>query len=55
MNKREIYDLLSARNIRQQVTVTKAVYKMTEVADIHLTPQEVLYGPNWIHPKRAGP
>ena len=36
MNKKEIYALLSARNIWHEVTEHKAVYNMAEVAEIHL-------------------
>ena len=36
MNKREIYNLLSARNIWHEVTEHKAVYNMAEVAEFHL-------------------
>ena len=36
MDKQEIYDLLSARNICHEVTEHKAVYNMAEVAEIHL-------------------
>ena len=36
MNKKEIYALLSTRNIWHEVTEHKAVYNMAEVAEIHL-------------------
>ena len=36
MNKKEIYALLSARNIWHEVTEHKAVYNMAEVAEIQL-------------------
>ena len=36
MNKKEIYALLSTRNIWYEVTEHKAVYNMAEVAEIHL-------------------
>lgn len=36
MNKKEIYALLSTRNIWYEVTEHKAVYNMAEVAEIRL-------------------
>ena len=39
MNKKEIYALLSTRNIWHEVTEHKAVYNMAEVAEIHLPTQ----------------
>lgn len=36
MNKKEIYAILSTRNIWHEVTEHKAVYNMAEVAEIHL-------------------
>ena len=36
MNKKEIYALLSTRNIWHEVTEHKAVYNMAEVAEIYL-------------------